>query len=168
MLSDWRYSPMQNYEKLNFQQNADAILLSFCENMLYACQKSEFQFLSHDPQKWQIPSDVMFHFPECCYIQNSVPIYSQSLWDGLMKFLAADGLFTIPLVIAYHGEQHYYVIAIPSRIHCLDENGKILPEQTGRYQMFKSENMQDNTIYLCGDSAEYLKQCTALNLEGVV
>ena len=155
---------MMKYEKISFRHDADEILLPFCEEILNACQKSEFQFLSGLPQKWVLPSNENFRFPECCCVQDAVPVYSQSLWDGLTSVLDTDGIFVIPLDIVYHGEQHSYVIAVPSRIRCLDEKGKILPEQTGRYQMFKSENLHDHTIYVCGSAANYLKQCCSVCL----
>ncbi len=128
--------------------SCEPALLEYIKEYGECADKSEFQYLNHDALFWKIGSNKPFSFKDFYYVNYQVPIFSQPIWEEALSIIDTDGIFQIPLIIKYQGEQHQYTIAIPSRIRCLDQNGRILPNLVGRYDIFRFDNLEDHSIYV--------------------
>lgn len=128
--------------------SSEAALSEYIREFGRYADKGEFQYLSHDALFWEISSDKPFAFRDFYYINYQVPAFSQPVWEEALSIIDTDGVFQIPLIIEYQGEQHHYTIAIPSRLRCLDENGSILSNLAGRYDIFRSDVPEDHNIYV--------------------
>ena len=142
-------------------------LRPFVRNIENFCCESEFQFLSHHELYWKIPCEEKFSFGEFYFIDEKVLVFNLQVWDRAMRILDMDGIFQIPVTIKKCGEQHYYIIVVPSRINCFDEKGRILVNHVGRYHIFKSSNRNDKSVYLSETLMNELKIFTELKFEGV-
>lgn len=131
------------------------------------CSKSEFQFLKKSPLNWIIQEECEFVFEDLFYVHQNVLIVSKIIWDKALSIVCTDGIFQIPLVINQCGEQHNYVIVVPSRINCLDKKGRIISKNVGRYEIFKSKVADDNFIYISERLMIELKDFSTLIFKGV-
>lgn len=155
------------YYKLKCDSEYDPFFLSYVRNIKEHCDRSEFQYLDNKLLCWDIGNKKKFIFPDICFIDHKVPVISKIIWDKAMSVIDSDEIFQIPLVIKNCGEQHYYFIIVPSRIDCLDDEGKIVVKNVGRFHLFKTCCADDSTIYVSARLADMLKEFTALNFEGV-
>jgi len=136
------------YYLIEISGSSEAALSEFLTEIGEPAAKGEFQYLDHNDLLWRLRNDKPFSFKDFYYANNQVPIFSQPIWEDALSIIDTDGVFQIPLKIEYQGEQHRYTIAIPSRIRCLDQNGHILSNLVGRYDIFRSENLEDHSIYV--------------------
>lgn len=151
------------FYKIQTKHTYDKILYEYVHSFSEYCRKSEFQYLMHTEQCWKIPSDRNFEFTDFCYINNEVPLFSRWAWDMITAYGNTDGIFVIPVRISYQGEEYQYYIAVPPRIYCLDgrktvlkqyggiyraENIVISLKETGRYNIFKIAETDDDSIYV--------------------
>ncbi len=155
------------FYELQCSHDFDPILSKFVKQIEKHCFCSEFQFLNKETLFWNIPNKEFFRFQEFYYINNSVPVFERQLWEKISGLLDTDGVFVIPAVIIYCGEQHYFNIAVPPRIRCLDFQGRISVRNVGRYQIFKSQKPDDATIFIAERLYQYLKDYPKLKIKGV-
>lgn len=145
----------------------DKILQPYIHSIIESCNRSEFQFLSKEELRWNISNNMDFLFEEFYYVNEKVPVFGRQVWETITSSLDTDGIFSIPVVINFCGEHHFYNIAIPPRINCLDKYGKIILKNVGRYQMFKSKQMNDSNIYVTEKLVEQLRKFAALKWRGM-
>lgn len=155
------------FYELYEEQEYDNILRPYVKEIEEACLKSEFQFLEKKELYWEIPSKENFVFKEFYYVNKRVPVFNFQAWEKATSILDTDGFFQIPIVINYHGERHYYNIVVPPRIRCLDSKGQLMAKNVGRYQIFKSQLLNDDTIYISQQLYEKLKIFPAIKIKGV-
>ncbi len=136
------------YYLIDISGSSEAALSEFLTDIGESAAKGEFQYLEHNALLWIMRIDKPFSFKDFYYANHQVPIFSQPIWEDALSIIDTDGVFQIPLIIEYQGEQHRYTIAIPSRIRCLDQDGRILSNHVGRYDIFRSENLEDHSIYV--------------------
>ena len=156
------------FYRLCYDGKYEKALRPFVREIENFCCESEFQFLSHNELYWKIPCEENFSFCEFYFVNKKVPVFNRQVWDRAMRISDTDGIFQIPVTISKCGEQHYYTIAVPSRIDCFDEKGRILSDSIGRYHIFKSSNRNDKSVYLSETLMNELKIFTGLKFEGVV
>lgn len=135
----------------------DKVFKPFIENIKEYCSKSEFQFLENKKLYWEIPNSEDFEFEKFYYIEEKVLVFNKQIWDNALSIIDLDEVFQIPVVIEYRGEKHYYTIVVPSRIDCLDQQGRILKHNVGRYHIFKTDSLDDNTIYISSELSKELE-----------
>lgn len=155
------------FYELQCSHESDQILRQFVKHIEKYCFRSEFQFLNKETLFWSISNKEVFRFQKFYYINNSVPVFERQLWEKISGLLDTDGVFMIPLVINYCGEQHYFNIAVPPRIRCLDSEGRISVRNAGRYQIFRSQKPDDSAIFITERLYEYLKDYPKLKIKGV-
>lgn len=155
------------FYKLQCSHAADALLSRFTEKIEKYCFSSEFQFLSRETLVWNIPAEKPFTFQEFYYINNAVPVFDRQLWEKISAFSGTDGVFVIPLEIIHCGERHYFYVAVPPRIKCLDSQGRILRRNAGRYRMFRTEDSGSSDIFITEHIYALLKGCPDFITEGV-
>lgn len=155
------------YYELYDDNEYQNVLRSFVKWIKEFCCKSEFQFLEKSKLYWEIPNTENFEFRDFYLIDGKVPVFSYQVWEKAMSILDTDGIFQIPVVIKMCGEQHYYIIAVPSRIRCCDSNGRILPKNVGRYHYFKSASADDMSIYVTQKLMTELKAFPTIKFKGV-
>lgn len=151
------------FYRLQTEHIYDEVLYEYVRSFSEYCRKSEFQHLTHSERYWEIPSESNFEFTDFFYINNEVPLFSSWAWDRITACGNTDGIFVIPVRIFYRGEEHQYYIAVPPRIYCLDERKTVLkkygevyhaentvisPEETGRYNVFRVAETDDDNIYI--------------------
>lgn len=142
-------------------------LRAFVKDIETICMNSEFQFLSREILRWEIPCELDFSFIEYYYVNSKVPVFNCQVWEQASNILDEDEIYRIPVIIKYCGEQHYYTIALPSRINCVDLRGNILPGNVGRYHIFKSNVNNDSSIYVSELMMRKLNVFPNIKFEGV-
>ena len=155
------------FYKLYSDTEHEKILRPFVKNIENFCSGYELQFLNKEVLCWNIPCESDFAFNEFYYVNNKVPVFNCQVWEQAANILDEDEIFRIPVIIKYCGEQHYYTVALPSRINCLDSKGRILPGNVGRYHIFKSNLKEDNAIYVSEQMMKKLNIFPNLKLERV-
>lgn len=155
------------YYKLCCDSKYEEAFDVFIRKIREPCSKSEFQFLKKSPLNWIIQEECEFAFEDLFYVHQKVLIVSKIIWDKALGIVDTDGIFQIPLVINQCGEQHNYVIVVPSRINCLDNKGRIISKNVGRYHIFKSKVEDDDSVYISERLMVELKDYTTLNFKGV-
>ena len=113
------------YYLIDISGSSEAALSEFLTDIGEPAAKGEFQYLEHNALLWIMRIDKPFSFKDFYYANHQVPIFSQPIWEDALSIIDTDGVFQIPLIIEYQGEQHRYTIAIPSRIRCLDQDDRI-------------------------------------------
>ncbi len=155
------------YYKLQTGHAYDKMLLPFIREIEMPCHRSEFQYLEKQPLLWCIPNEEKFRFQELYYVIDRVPVFARQVWESAESLSDTDGMFLIPLVIRHCGEQHDYTIAVPPRLHCLDQQGRFLPRNVGRYHIFKPYSPEDTTIYITERMMAELSVFSTLIIKGV-
>ena len=105
------------YYKLCCASKYDEAFSVLIKKIKEPCSKSEFQFLEKKKLNWIIQEDCEFAFEDLFYIQQKVLVVSKNIWDKALSIVDTDEIFQISLVINQCGEQHNYVIVVPSRIN---------------------------------------------------
>ncbi len=152
------------FYKLQNTDSCERVLRPFIKPIDRFSANGEFQYFSHDALIWKIEAESPFSFKDFYYINCHVPVFSRQIWDAALSIVDMDGLFQIPLTIEHCGERHDYWIVIPSRIHCLDCKGRIMSNNVGRYHLFRSERLDDNTLYVSEDLKMIWKTFSTLNI----
>ena len=145
----------------------DELLKPFVRDIEEPCFNSEFQFLTRGTLYWDIPGSENFRFQEAYFIKGKVPLFEHRIWEKASGLSGTDGVFAIPVVIKYRGEQHHYYIAVPSRLRCLDSHGRIVKRDVGRYLIFKSDRADDPSLYVTERLMSELKDSAILKFKGV-
>jgi hypothetical protein len=156
------------YYKLCCSSEYDEAFLLLIRKISKPCSESEFQFLNKNKLNWIIAEDADFAFEDIFYVNQKVLIISKTIWDKALSVVDSDEIFQIPLIINQCGEQHYYTIVVPSRINCLDNKGRIIPKNVGRYHIFKSKDKNDSSIYISERLMIELKDYTTIKFKGVI
>lgn len=142
------------------------VLSRFIRNIESACANGEFQYLSHEAMLWEIENEEIFDHREFYYIEHHVPIFSRSLWESALSIIDTDGVFQIPLTIEYCGECRHFMIAIPARIRCFGRNRRISPLYAGRYDYFRSDDIDDDNLYVSERLKLLWTNCSSLKYIG--
>lgn len=126
----------------------DEVLRPFCLSQLEEAARSEFQFFSHETQRWIVPSNVRFEFRDLYNISDKLLVLSRKAWDAVAPIIEHDEVFVIPLELSYMGEFRRYYIVIPKRLDCVAQDGSIAARFVGRYHIFRTNGNDSTSVFV--------------------
>ena len=150
------------------------------KSLARGCERSEFQFLSHEPLRAALAESGGLEFPDfLCRFQ--IPLISDA-FKRVLDGAGVDNLFykAVMLTDAAIGIQERYWLALPPRIRCLNrrmstftdtgaalpnaEKIVINPSKVGNYKIFCIEEVVNRDIIVTADLKETIEQAQLENI----
>lgn len=148
--------------EITAKKNYDNLLEPYFSDIAEHCGASQFQHLTKNELKIVLKTDS-FDFPDFLLIKDSVPLFSDYLFNSIRTLDNTDNIFTRSVIIEQNGESEHYIMAVPSRIDCLNLEDSALQsceegfyaysiaingDAVGRYEMFKIWGIKNPNIYI--------------------